>query len=168
MTIEYITDKNPQYIYNKHTTYENTVLQEHASIVSGLKDVAAVEALIEAQGRLFIGLCMKDKTITFIENNLTNYYNNEYNKLASTQLKDSEKKSNAYNRAWLRLINEAAAFFINKYKVDGSKAKIAIVDDVTTDGRKIKDADDLPKDSNDSDKIEDPDHDDIQVDFSDD
>jgi hypothetical protein len=66
MSTELYTDKVPQYVHNKHTTYENTVLQEHASIVSGLKDVGTSEAMIESQGTLLIGMCLKGKSLEFI------------------------------------------------------------------------------------------------------
>lgn len=141
--VEYVTDKMPQYVFNKHTTYENTVLQEHASIVSALKDTGTNEALIESQARMFIGLCMKDQSIAHIEEKFPKYYNNEYEKLKNIA-KDSERRNIAFTRAWIQLINDAVNFFINKYKVDGSKAKIAIVDDLTSDGRRIIEPDDVP------------------------
>jgi hypothetical protein len=125
-------------VYNKHTTYENTVLQEHASIVSSLKDTSAVEALIESAGRLFIGLCMKDKADTFIDDNYQKLYDAEYNKNTDAE-NDTIRNNNACNRAWLRLINMATTYNLNKYKADGSKAKLAVLDDITNDGHSIVD-----------------------------
>jgi hypothetical protein len=149
MTIQYISDKVPQYIHNKYTNYENTVLQEHSNIVGSLKDTTALETLVESQARLYIGLCKRDKSQKFIEDNFQGYYNSEIEKL-KTQLNgnigltEKEKKDMATNRTWLRLINEAVSEFINRYKVDGSKAKIAVIDDLLPDGRKIMEVEDIP------------------------
>jgi hypothetical protein len=145
MAIEYITDNNPQYLFNRHTTYENTVLQEHASILSGLRETSTITAQLETQGRMFIGLCMKGKSTKHIDNNFDNYYKEEISKLG--HISDIRDKSNlAYNRAWIRLVNEAMDHFMDKYKVDGSKAKIAIVDDVLSDGRRVVEPDEVQAD----------------------
>lgn len=141
MTTELINDKIPAYVLNKHTTYENTVLSEHAAIVSGLKDTATDETLIESQGQLFIGLCMKGEAADFIKNNYNAYYAEENSKITSS---NGNRKNVANTRTWLRLINEAMDFFLNKYRVDGSKAKIAVLDSITSDGKPIVDVEDEP------------------------
>jgi hypothetical protein len=145
MAIEYITDNNPQYLFNRHTTYENTVLQEHASILGGLRETATVTAQLETQGRMFIGLCMKGKSTKHIDDNFDNYYNDEFNKLDKIS-KINDRSNLAYNRAWIRLVNEAMDYFMDRYKVDGSKAKIAIVDDVLSDGRRAVEPDEIQAD----------------------
>jgi hypothetical protein len=144
MATEYIADKVPLYVHNKHTSYENTVLQEHSSIVSGLKDTATNETLIESQGSLFIGLCMKGNATKFVQEHYEKYYLEEYNKIGTSN--NIDRKSVANTRTWLRIINEAMDFFLNKYRVDGSKAKMAVMDDITADGHVIKDVDDIPVD----------------------
>jgi hypothetical protein len=143
MSTEFVTDNHPPYVLNKHTTYENTVLQEHSSIVSGLRETSAVEALVEAQGRMYIGLCMKDKADKFIAKHQDAYYTEEYNKLPNT-MNTGDRRSNAYNRAWWRLINEATSYFLSKYKADGSRRAFAAIDDITSDGRYIIDIRDIP------------------------
>jgi hypothetical protein len=142
MTTEFLTDKIPPYIHNKHTTYENTVLQEHSSIVSGLQDTSTNKTLIEAQGRLLIGLCLKDKAHEFIDKKYNEYYEDEYAKVPGSET-TPDRIAISINRTWLRLITEAISTWIAKYKVDGSKAKIAIVDDVLPDGRRILEPDEL-------------------------
>jgi hypothetical protein len=143
--MELIRDKTPEYVYNKHTTYENTILQEHAGIVNSLKDISAGKAMIEPSALLFIGLCMKDKADKFVDDNYKKIYDKEYNDAANIK-NDTERHNYACNRAWLRLMNMATTYNLNKYKTDGSKAKLAILDNVTSDGRLIVDADDLDLD----------------------
>lgn len=143
--MEVIRDRIPAYVYNKHTTYENTVLQEHASIVSSLRDTETPEALIEAQGRLFLGICMPGGADKFIEDNYQQYYDYEY-KLLGNINNIATRANMATNRAWLRLINDAFNKFIKKYRVDGSKAKMAVMDNITSDGQKIEDIDDVDVD----------------------
>ena len=142
--IEYINDKQPMFIYNKHTTYENTVLQEHSAMVSGLKDKSSLDALIESQGRLFIGACMKEKATDYIKDHYQTYIDAEL-LIIPTTADDSEKASLATNNAWTRMINEAFDYFLTKYKVDGSKAKMAILDDILPDGRVLMDIEDVPE-----------------------
>jgi len=144
MSVELLNDKVPMYIHNKHTTYENTVLQEHASIVTNLRDTGTSEALIESQGRLLIGLCLKEKTQEFIRQRFDDYYKEELELLKYNNGTAVEKQNAAVHRVWLRLINDAMDVFINKYKVDGSRAKIAVIDDVMPDGRVFADPKDLP------------------------
>lgn len=144
MTTEMLTDKVPTYVHNKHTTYENTVLQEHSSIVSGLQDTGTDKSLIEAQGRLLIGLCLKDKANDFLNERYQVYYDEEYKKISSAET-TPDRKAIAINRTLLRLITDAMSIWIAKYKVDGSKAKIAIIDDILPDGRRILEPDELLK-----------------------
>lgn len=132
MSIQYISDKVPNHIYNSHTTYENTVLQEHSGIVSGLKDTGTSEAMIENQGRLFIGLCLIDNADKFIEDNYQTIYDKEIEKAAASTTAD--KKTIAVTRTWIKLMNMASSECINKYKIAGSKAKIAVIDDVLPTG----------------------------------
>lgn len=141
MATEFITDKNPQYIHNTHTTYENTVLQEHSAIVSGLRDTNTNKSMVEVQGRLLIGMCKKEETEDFINRRFNAYYKEEFNKTATSET-TPDRHATAVNRTWLRLITEAMSTWIPKYKVDGCKAKIAVIDDVLADGRKIIDLDD--------------------------
>jgi hypothetical protein len=144
MVTEFISDKIPAYIHNKHTNYENTVLSEHSSMVGALKDTATFEALIEAQGRLFIGMCMPGKADAFINDKYDSYYATEVSKLTSNPVV-SERKQMANTRTWLKLINEAADYYIKKYKIDGSVAKIAVIDNVLPDGRLLMDCEDVPQ-----------------------
>jgi hypothetical protein len=141
MTTEFITDKNPQYLHNTHTTYENTVLQEHSAIVSGLRDTNTDKSMVEVQGRLLIGMCKKEETEDFINRRFNAYYRFEFDKTSESET-TPDRKAIAINRTWLRLITEAMSTWIPKYKVDGCKAKIAVIDDVLPDGRRIIDVDD--------------------------
>lgn len=144
MAVELLTDKVPAYVHNKHTTYENTVLQEHASIVAKLADTNLTDTLIESQGRLLIGMCLKGKTQKFIDDNFQNYLDKEIEALSRTPTTTVNKGNAAVTRAWIRLINEAMDTFISRYKVDGSKAKVAVIDEVMSDGRVLVDPGDLP------------------------
>jgi len=144
VTVELLTDKVPAFVHNKHTTYENTVLQEHASIVAKLADTNLTETLIESQGRLLIGMCMKGKTQDFIDNHFQDYLDKEIDTLSRSTSTTVNKENAAVTRTWIRLINEAMDHFISRYKVDGSKAKIAVIDDVMPDGRVLADPRDLP------------------------
>jgi hypothetical protein len=126
MSNEVLNGKQPEYVHNKHTNYENTVLQEHANIVSGLRDTSAVDTYIEIQARLFVGICMKEKTDDFINARKKKYYqeelviNEDYDRLTQERI--------AAVRSWTRIVNDAFAAFINRYKVDGSKSGIAVID----------------------------------------
>jgi hypothetical protein len=144
MSTELVKDNIPNYIHNKHTTYENTVLQEHAALVSALRDTATLEALIEAQGRLFIGFCKLDAADKFIAEHYDEYYKNEFTKI-NANIQPGEKNRIATNRTWLRLINEAVTDFVIKYRVSGSKAKLAIIDDDIPDQptKRVVDAEEL-------------------------
>lgn len=144
MAAELYSDKVPEYVHNKHTTYENTVLQEHAAIVSNLKDISTIDGLVESQGRLLIGMCLKNKTQDFINDHYKDYLKEETDHLSDSSLTDSQKNNAAVHRVWLRLITDAMNVFISKYKVDGSKAKIAVIDDEMPDGRVLVDPKDLP------------------------
>jgi hypothetical protein len=137
MATEMYNDNNPKYIYNRHTSYENTVLQEHAAIVSGLRDTGVTSVLIETQARLFIGMCIKGDYQKFIKTNYETYYKDEY---AATVGDTVKREQIAHVRTWTRLINDALDMFIKKYKVDGSLAKIAVLDYETMDGRPIVEA----------------------------
>jgi hypothetical protein len=141
MATEFLTDKNPQYIHNPHTTYENTVLQEHSAIVSGLRDTNTDKSMVEVQGRLLIGMCKKEETEDFINRRYNAYFKYELEK-TSDGISTPDRKAIAINRTWLRLITEAMSSWIPKYKVDGCKAKIAVIDDILPDGRRIIDIDD--------------------------
>jgi hypothetical protein len=142
--VDYLSDQKPLYIPNHYANYENTILQEHTAMVSGLRDTSAVEALIEAQGTLFIGLCKKDDTITYIDGNFDKYYKDELAKITDPRLTDEERSKNAYNRTWLRLIVESMSHAINKYKLDGSKAKIAYLDNIVPFSYVVIDVEDVP------------------------
>jgi hypothetical protein len=144
MTVELCTDKVPTYVHNKHTTYENTVLQEHASIVTKLADTNTTDTLIESQGRLLIGMCMKGKAQNFIDTHYQEYLDKEFEALSKSTTTTVNKENAAVTRTWIRLINEAMDYFISRYKVDGSKAKVAVVDDEMPDGRILADPKDLP------------------------
>jgi hypothetical protein len=138
MATELISDKTPMYVHNRHTTYENTVLQEHSSIVSGLKNTATSDAQTENQCRLFIGFCMKNKGKQLIADKWDVYFKDEMGKI-NPGLPALQKHDLASTRTWLNLVNDAMDYYMNKYKVDGSRAKIAVLDDITTDGRRIVD-----------------------------
>jgi hypothetical protein len=142
MATEYVSDKNPQYIFNKHTTYENTILQEHASIISGLRDTDTVDATLELQARLFVGACLKEKGDKILKN-YNKYKEDEYNLQNSGSV--LERTNNAINRTWVRLVNEAFTEFLNNHRADHSKAKLAVLDNITTDNRPIIDADEAPE-----------------------
>lgn len=141
MVTEYVTDKNPLFLHNTHTTYENVVLQEHSAIVSGLRDTNTNKSMVEVQGRLLIGMCKKEETEDFINRRFNAYFKYEFNKTSDSET-TPDRTAIAINRTWLRLITEAMSAWIPKYKVDGCKAKIAVIDDTLPDGRRIVDIDD--------------------------
>jgi hypothetical protein len=146
MAVEYYTDNNPAYVYNRHTNYENVVLQEHANIVSGFRETNITQASMEMQARLFIGVCLKSETEKFIKDRFNGYYKAELNDEGIQKLTDGKAREHmATVRTWTYLINEALDIFIKKYKVDGSKAKIAVLDYETMDGRPIVECDDFGK-----------------------
>jgi uncharacterized radical SAM superfamily Fe-S cluster-containing enzyme len=68
----------------------------------------------------------------------------EMDRLSISSATTADKRKTAVHRIWLRLINEAMDTFINKYKVDGSKAKVAVIDEEMPDGRILADPKDLP------------------------
>ncbi len=142
MTTELYKDNVPAYVYNYHTTYENTVLQEHANIVNGFKDTGVSEALVEAQARLFIGACLKNDTENFIKDRFEKYFKEEFGKIINITDK-KEKEHTANVRVWIHLVNDAFDVFIKKYKVDGSRAKIAVLDNETMDGKPIVEAEQI-------------------------
>lgn len=142
MATEYISDKNPQYIFNKHTTYENTILQEHSSIISGLRDTDTVDATLELQARLFIGACLKEKAPKFLKEKYDPYKKEEFDSQPNVSI--TERTNNAINRTYVRLVNEAFTIFLNDHRADHSKAKLAVLDNITTDGRKIVEPDEVP------------------------
>jgi hypothetical protein len=142
MATEYISDKNPQYIFNKHTTYENTILQEHSSIISGLRDTDTVDATLELQARLFIGACLKEKAPKFLKEKYDPYKKEEFE--SQPNVNTTERTNNAINRTYVRLVNEAFTIFLNDHRADHSKAKLAVLDNITTDGRKIVEPDEVP------------------------
>ena len=143
MASEYYTDNVPQYVLNKHTTYENTVFNEHTSLLSDIKTNDISQTIIESRGRLLIGMCMKEKTEDFINKRYDEYYKKESDALANKPGNDDDKINAAHARTWIRLINEAMTYFIKKYKADGSRAKIAVIDNIMFDGRFIDESDEV-------------------------
>jgi hypothetical protein len=152
MTTEYYTDNVPQYVLNKHTTYENTVFNEHTALLSDIKTNDISQTIIESRGRLLIGMCMKDKTDSFIEGKYKKYYDKEEVDVASMPGNDDDRRNAAHARTWIRLINEAMTYFIKKYKADGSRAKIAVIDNITFDGKFIEESDEPIVDFTEDDK----------------
>jgi hypothetical protein len=45
--VQTINDNSPKYVYNKHTTYENTMLNIYYSIITNLRNTDTVDALLE-------------------------------------------------------------------------------------------------------------------------
>jgi hypothetical protein len=80
----------------------------------------------------------------FITGHYDEYYKNEFTKL-NANIQPGEKNRIATNRTWLRLINEAVTDFVIKYRVSGSKAKLAIIDDDIPDQptKRVVDAEEL-------------------------
>jgi hypothetical protein len=146
MAIELYGDNNPSYVYNRHTNYENIVLSEHANIVSGFRETNITQANMEMQARLFIGVCLKSNTENFIKTKFEDYYKEAIKDEGLAKITDKQAREHmATVRTWTRLINEALDIFIKKYKVDGSKAKIAVLDIETMDGRPIVECDEFGK-----------------------
>lgn len=142
--IEYVKDKIPEYVQNKNSGYDNAVWNEHAALGNGLKDTDSWEAAIELESRAFIGLCMKSPLCDqHIDKNYQKYYDEEYGKQHGSISGDIKRK-NAVNRAWSRLTNEAIAYYLTKYKGEGSISKMAAVDNITADGRYIMQISDIP------------------------
>lgn len=46
---------------------------------------------------------------------------------------------------WVELGNLATTYFAKKYKVDGAKAKIAVIDTMTNDGKPIAEVESEPE-----------------------
>jgi len=143
MATEYCNDNKPAYMHNKNTSYENTVLQEHYSIVTGLRETATYEALLENTGTLYIGLALKHISYDFIKSRYSKYLKEEMENITDAS-NVTAKRGTAINRTWERIINEATAIWMDRYKVDGSKAKIAVLDIETFDGRPIVEVEEEP------------------------
>jgi hypothetical protein len=133
--IQLIKDNVPQYIHNKHTTYENTMLNVFSSIVGSLKDTDTSDVLLENQGRLFIGGLLKDKAEKFISDNYQNYYDEIFKTIKARTSDDQKRITNT--RVWERLITDAFGKFIKDHHVDHTKAKIAAIDRFTPDGKEL-------------------------------
>jgi hypothetical protein len=140
-----IRDNVPGYIHNKHTTYENTMLNVFTAIVGSLKDTPSADALLADQGRLFIGGLMKHESERFIKEKYQSYYDEIYPTIKANTT-DNQKRI-ATVQTWERLINEAFAKFINDHHVDHTKAKIAVLDIDPEKGKQfteISDVDYIP------------------------
>lgn len=145
MADEMIKDNVPPYVHNKHTSYENTVLSMLAGITSDQEGKSISNALLEVRARFYIGSAMLDKAPKFIEENWQRLYDAEYKKLEGTNYNKQEREAAALAGMWVELGNLATTFFAKKYKVDGAKAKIAVIDTMTSDGKPIAEMDSDPE-----------------------
>jgi hypothetical protein len=139
---EVFNGKLPEYVHNPRVNYENVVLQEHASIISGLRDTALPQVYIETQARLFIGICLKDRAHQFIEDRVDKYSDEEGEKISGIVFGD-DYGNTVRVRTWVRLLNEALAEFIKRYKVDGSRAGIAVINTQTPVGTIVEATEDI-------------------------
>lgn len=127
----------PDAMHNKAVSYEETVLGEHKSIINGVRDTALPQVYLETQARLFVGICLPGHAEQFIETRYSKYYSELAMELSGGQLTGNEFSNTVRVRAWTRIINEAVSDFILRYKIAGSKVKIAVLDDWTPEGKKI-------------------------------
>jgi hypothetical protein len=150
--MEQINDRVPEYIHNKHTTYENTVLQMLAGMHNGFRDTAMTSVQIETQARIFVAACLGAGGHKFIDDRFDKYTGEEGDKIKATVFGDDFSKT-VHVRAWTRIIEDAFDHFCKKYKVTGSRAKISIIDDTLPDGRHIIEADQAVEFTDDEDEI---------------
>lgn len=136
-----IKDNVPAYIHNKHTTYENTMLNVFAAIVGSLKDTPSADALLADQGRLFIGGLLKHESEQFIKSKFDTYYAEIYPTIKANST-DNQKRI-ATVQTWERLINEAFAKFINDHHVDHTRAKLAVLDIDPANGKQFTEIGDI-------------------------
>jgi hypothetical protein len=143
MATEIITDRTPSYIHNKHTIYENTVLQEHSAITRDCEGKTIANTVLEVRARLFIGICLTNKAEKFIEDNWQEIYDKEYRNLEKTNYNKEERERAAIAGMWTELMNRATTYFVKRYKVDGTKAKIVAIDRHLPNGEELIDITDV-------------------------
>jgi hypothetical protein len=144
-SVEYIGDRNPEYMRNEKSGQDSAVYSAYLSIINSLKDTSLGEAKMEPLVRLFLGLTLEEDPEDYVRRRIQPYYREAQEELKKNNVAniDSNKASDhlkAVTMVWTRLANEGIVYHIKK--THGKfKAKIAIINDRLPDGRLIYDGD---------------------------